>query len=61
MVATAPQLYPDLARLGCVKTILNLLNHENTDIASAAIELLQEVGSLRRVLVFWEAISQLGV
>eukprot|EP00041_Stephanoeca_diplocostata_P010326 m.164034 g.164034 ORF g.164034 m.164034 type:complete len:608 (+) comp18111_c0_seq41:148-1971(+) len=43
VVATAPQLYPDLVRLGCTKTILNLLHHENTDIASAAIELLQEV------------------
>lgn len=44
MVLTqAPQLYPELVRLGAVPSIVGLLGHENTDIAIDTIELLNEM------------------
>jgi beta-catenin-like protein 1 len=42
-LATAPDLYPTLVQLGCVKSFLGLLSHENADIAVAAVDLLQEL------------------
>jgi len=42
-LATAPDLYPMLVELGCVKSFLGLLSHENADVAVAAVDLLQEL------------------
>ncbi|KKY33728.1 hypothetical protein UCDDA912_g06327 [Diaporthe ampelina] len=38
-----PELYPDLARLGTVASLVGLLAHENTDIAIGAIEIIGEL------------------
>lgn len=38
-----PELYADLAKLGCVGSLVALLAHENTDIAIDAIEVLGEL------------------
>ncbi|OQR69458.1 beta-catenin protein 1-like [Tropilaelaps mercedesae] len=43
IVATHPELYPVLVQLNTLESLLNLLSHENTDIAIAAVELLQEM------------------
>ena len=43
VVATAPDFYPDLVALGSVQSLLGLLSHENTDIAVAVVDLLQEM------------------
>lgn len=42
-VATVPSLYPVVVELGVVSSILGLLNHDNTDIAVAVVDLLQEL------------------
>jgi len=42
-VATGPELYPRLVDLGAVASLLALLAHDNTDIAIAVIDLLQEL------------------
>ena len=42
-VATVPELYPVLVDQQFISTLLGLLSHENTDIAVAAIDLLQEL------------------
>jgi len=42
-LATVPELYPVLVDLGCVPSLLGLLSHENTDIAVAAVDLLEEM------------------
>ncbi|KAJ3190594.1 hypothetical protein HK101_008572 [Irineochytrium annulatum] len=41
--SASPHLYPSLVQLGTVDSILSLLAHENTDIAIAAIALLNEL------------------
>ncbi|KAI1734217.1 Catenin-beta-like protein [Xylaria scruposa] len=38
-----PELYPEFARLGCVRSLVELLAHENTDIAIDAIEIIDEL------------------
>ncbi|XP_071512891.1 beta-catenin-like protein 1 isoform X1 [Panulirus ornatus] len=43
VVATVPELYPVLVELGTVKSLLSLLSHDNTDIAIATVDLLQEM------------------
>ncbi|KAK3865630.1 hypothetical protein Pcinc_028772 [Petrolisthes cinctipes] len=43
VVATVPHLYPALVELGTVKSLLALLSHDNTDIAIAVVDLLQEM------------------
>ncbi|KAL4421715.1 hypothetical protein ABPG77_002331 [Micractinium sp. CCAP 211/92] len=44
VVATAPDLYPELvASTNAVPTLLALLNHENSDIAADAIEVMAEL------------------
>ena len=43
VIATAPDFYPDLVALGSVQSLLGLLSHENTDIAVAVVDLLQEM------------------
>jgi beta-catenin-like protein 1 len=45
VVSTAPELYEDLVQLGTMKTIVDLLGHENSDITVATIELIQELTS----------------
>lgn len=40
-----PELYQEFAKLGCVESLVNLLAHENTDIAVDAIEILSELVS----------------
>merc|ERR1719394_746316 len=42
-VSTVPHMYPIMVDTNCVSTLLGLLSHENTDIAVAAVEVLQEV------------------
>ncbi|XP_065338159.1 beta-catenin-like protein 1 [Cloeon dipterum] len=42
-LATVPELYPKLVELGAVPSMLELLAHENTDIAIAVVNLLQEL------------------
>ncbi len=42
-VASAPELYPELVRLGAVPEIVNLLGHENGDLAASVAELLREL------------------
>ena len=41
VVATVPDLYPILVDNECISTLLGLLNHDNTDISIAVIDLLQ--------------------
>ncbi|KAJ3280005.1 hypothetical protein HK104_000993 [Borealophlyctis nickersoniae] len=42
-VSAAPELYPHLVELGTHTSILSLLSHENTDIAIAAVGLMDEL------------------
>ncbi|KAK9834002.1 hypothetical protein WJX81_002145 [Elliptochloris bilobata] len=42
-VASAPELYPELIRLGAVPGVLALLGHENGDLAASVAELLREL------------------
>ncbi|GLT28745.1 hypothetical protein SLA2020_036530 [Shorea laevis] len=43
ILAGAPELYPDLVNLNTIPSILNLLSHENTDIAIDVVQLLQDL------------------
>ncbi|KAK9950615.1 hypothetical protein M0R45_006096 [Rubus argutus] len=42
-LAGAPELYPELVGLNTVPSILNLLSHDNTDIAIDVVQLLQDL------------------
>lgn len=42
-LASAPELYPELVGLNTVPSILNLLSHDNTDIAIDVVQLLQDL------------------
>ena len=42
-LATVPELYPRLVELGSIPSLLELLAHENTDIAIAVVNLIQEL------------------
>ncbi|KAJ3136177.1 hypothetical protein HK100_001951 [Physocladia obscura] len=42
-VSAAPELYPHLVQLGTISSLLNLLEHPNTDIAIMTIRLLSEL------------------
>ncbi|OXU28599.1 hypothetical protein TSAR_005359 [Trichomalopsis sarcophagae] len=42
-VATNPELYPVMVELGIVPSLLELLAHENTDVAVGVVDLLQEL------------------
>jgi len=42
-VSTVPHMYPIMVELNCVSTLLGLLNHDNTDISVAAIDVIQEL------------------
>ncbi|XP_050269938.1 uncharacterized protein LOC126713997 isoform X1 [Quercus robur] len=43
IIAGAPELYPDLVHLNAIPSILNLLAHDNTDIAVDVVQLLQDL------------------
>jgi beta-catenin-like protein 1 len=43
VVATVPEYYPILIETSAIQTILGLLNHDNSDISIAIIDLLQEL------------------
>jgi len=43
VLATAPEYYQLFVKLNCASTCLGLLNHENSDISIAMIDLLQEL------------------
>eukprot|EP00123_Amoebidium_parasiticum_P014969 comp22722_c0_seq1/m.35338 comp22722_c0_seq1/g.35338 ORF comp22722_c0_seq1/g.35338 comp22722_c0_seq1/m.35338 type:complete len:557 (-) comp22722_c0_seq1:67-1737(-) len=43
VLATAPDLYPDLVDTRCLGAICSLLVHENTDISIAVVDLLREM------------------
>lgn len=40
-VATVPDQYPLLVELKCVNSLLELLSHDNTDVATKVVNLLQ--------------------
>merc|ERR1719232_1701374 len=42
-VSTVPHMYPIMVDTNCVSTLLGLLGHENTDIAVAAVDVIQEL------------------
>lgn len=56
IIATQPSLYDLFISLNVVNTILGLLSHENTDVACAVVELLQELTDLDDV----EEIDEVG-
>lgn len=58
-VATVPDLYPVLVHNGAVKSLLNLLSHENTDIAVAVVDLLQVRCALLEQNLIYQIISKL--
>eukprot|EP00794_Sanderia_malayensis_P018782 gene18782-20673_t len=43
IIATVPEYYPIVIKLNAANTLLGLLNHENSDISIAVIDLLQEM------------------
>ena len=43
VVATVPEYYPILLETSAIQTVLGLLSHENSDIAIAVMDLLQEL------------------
>lgn len=43
VIATTPDLYPAMVELGAVPSLLELLSHENTDVAVGVVDLLQEL------------------
>lgn len=43
VVATNPELYPLMVELRAIPSLLELLSHENTDIAVGVVDLLQEL------------------
>lgn len=43
VLAGGPELYPDLVALNAIPSILNLLGHDNTDIAIDVVQLLQDL------------------
>ena len=43
ILATVPDLYQVVVDVGCVPSLLGLLSHANTDIAVAAVDLLEEI------------------
>lgn len=43
VLAGAPELYPDLVSLNVVPSIVDLLNHDNSDIAIDVVQLLQDL------------------
>ncbi|KAL9320208.1 hypothetical protein ACSQ67_012047 [Phaseolus vulgaris] len=43
VLAGAPELYPDLVGLNVIPSIVDLLNHDNTDIAIDVVQLLQDL------------------
>ncbi|XP_072024265.1 beta-catenin-like protein 1 [Amphiura filiformis] len=43
VIATTPDMYHHLVELNAVKSLLQLIGHENTDISIAVIDLLQEL------------------
>ncbi|AES70856.1 hypothetical protein MtrunA17_Chr3g0109531 [Medicago truncatula] len=43
VLAGAPELYPDLVNLNVVPSIVDLLNHDNTDIAIDVVTLIQDL------------------
>ncbi|KAK9736765.1 Catenin-beta-like, Arm-motif containing nuclear [Popillia japonica] len=46
VLATAPDYYPLLVKLNIIPSLLELLSHDNTDIAVGTIELLQEMSDV---------------
>ncbi|EDV29036.1 Beta-catenin-like protein 1 [Trichoplax sp. H2] len=43
VIATAPELYPQLVELNTIKSFVDLLTHDNSDISIAIVDLLQEM------------------
>lgn len=43
VIATVPEYYPILMETNAIQTILGLLGHDNSDVAIAVIDLLQEL------------------
>ncbi|KAI4216461.1 MAG: hypothetical protein LQ351_000950 [Letrouitia transgressa] len=43
LLSDHPDLYDEFVKLGCVRSLVSLLSHENTDIAIDAIEIINEL------------------
>jgi beta-catenin-like protein 1 len=43
VIATVPEYYPILVETNTVQTLMGLLSHDNSDVAIAVIDLLQEM------------------
>ena len=43
VIATVPEYYPILVETNAVQTLMGLLSHDNSDIAIAVIDLMQEM------------------
>ncbi len=43
VVATVPEYYPVLVEMNAIQTLVGLLSHDNSDVAIAVIDLLQEL------------------
>jgi len=46
IISTQPELYKILVDLNILPTLMGLLSHENSDISSAVVSLLQELSDL---------------
>lgn len=49
IISTAPELYHVLVDLNTIQTLLQLLNHDNTDVSIAVVELLEEMTDIEAV------------
>ena len=58
-VSTAPDLYPTLVELSVVPSLLELLAHENTDIAVGIVTLLQDLTDMENVDETIESVDSL--
>lgn len=43
VIATVPEHYPILIEMNAIQTLVGLLSHDNSDVAIAVIDLLQEL------------------
>eukprot|EP01116_Phalansterium_solitarium_P003568 TRINITY_DN14389_c0_g1_i1.p1 TRINITY_DN14389_c0_g1~~TRINITY_DN14389_c0_g1_i1.p1 ORF type:complete len:591 (+),score=197.05 TRINITY_DN14389_c0_g1_i1:45-1775(+) len=57
VVATAPELYPELVELGGVQQLVTLLSHDNTDIVAEAVGVLHELTDADTLTEADEALS----
>lgn len=56
-VATVPDQYPLLVELKCINSLLELLSHDNTDISTKVVHLLQVIETILISIVIYIAKS----